>query len=152
MRDSLFQRHASVMIGSGTDGERFGSLCIWQWHPHNHRSKGINTSPSMPQPFSLFLASLVRFQVLFTAMQIRRHQVLLCVLFPIFLFKFPHLFVVQRFLAAENGFSTLFILGSGILVSLFPYCEQQVPENQSGENRLEWSLSYSLRKVGTLAL
>lgn len=91
----------------------------------------------MPQPFSLFLASLVRFQVLFNAMQIRGDRVLLCVLVPIFLFKCPHLFVVQRFLEAENGFSTLFILGSGTSVSLFPYCEQQVPENQWGENRLE---------------
>lgn len=54
--------------------------------------EGIKTSPSMPQPFSLFLASPVKFQVVFSAMQIRGLQFSLCVPSLTFLFKFPHRF------------------------------------------------------------
>lgn len=127
------------MVSSGTGGERFGSLCIWQWHPPNHSFRGDKTFPIHATTCSLLSASSVKFQLVFSVMQIRGRQVLF---FPPFSFLN---FLVCLWPSIFQQHRTIFILGGETLVSLFPYCEQQVHGNRScGENRLERSDLHTL--------
>lgn len=81
------------------------------------------------------------------AVQTRGQQV--CVLSPIFLFKFLHLSVAQCFLVAENGFSGSVRFQVRYNSESFPYCERQVYGNHSWrEPEAAIRGSYTLQEVG----
>lgn len=143
--DSLFQRQASVTVGSGTDGEWFGGIVCQTISPPNPQLQGYKNFPIHATTLVSFLASLSS-KLFLGAMQTRRHWVL-CALSPIFLFKFPHLFVAQHFLAAENDFHPLFSLGGDTLVSLFPTVNNRRREIVIRERAVAVRLSSTLQEA-----